>query len=555
MDGRNREAQPNSMATMYPEYFPGKQDPDDPEFEVYQTLKNLPAQYSVFYSKKFKGAQRAKDECEIDFIIFDGTTLLCLEVKGGQLEYRGAEDAWYQNGGRMERNPDRQASVGNSAVIDYLRAEVKNVNVGWALCFPNCELSAHAASPSSVPLNLIIDQNGLLDIRGRIAALSGYYAQQHGRPGALQAERARLVEKLIRGIGFVTSLGVRVAHDYQHILEVTAEQFEVLDDLEVNPRVIVKGYAGTGKTLIAQEFAKRLAGRGKKVLLLFFNRAVANTVRYGLERETTINCTTFHSLARQIITDAEPDWWKESSRKDDAFWNEDVPLKLMDMAPESLPTYDSIIIDEGQDFKRDWFEFIEDLMTDKNQGRLVVFYDENQDIFNHWGDLPWGATGIPRKVLTKNCRNTKSIVNYIKKGFPCDVVPFDGSPQGVSVVEKVVDSQADARGKLVEDVKGLLDAGIDPSEIIIIPNKPRPESCIAGLEKIGKYKLEWMGRSYKQGGKSIRYAGISLFKGLESNVVMVVDVDSNDTEAVNRLLYIEGSRARTLLYVYRMEVS
>jgi superfamily I DNA and RNA helicase len=258
-------------------------------------------------------------------------------------------------------------------------------------------------------------------------------------------------------------------------------------------------------------------------------------------------------LARQLISATEPDWWKENSRKEDDFWNEEVPLKLMDLSLDSPNQYDAIIVDEGQDFKRDWFEFLEELLVDKTQSHFAVFYDEHQDIFNHWNDLPWGAVGVPRKVLTKNCRNTKSIVGYIKKAFPCDVVPFEDSPQGVEVVERIVSGKDEVKNQLVADIKSLLDNGIDPAEIIIIPNKTKPESCIADLDRIGKYRLEWMGRSFKPRSRSIRYAGISIFKGLEANVVMVVDLDGADSDELNRLLFVEGSRARILLYIYEME--
>jgi hypothetical protein len=92
----------------------------------------------------------------------------------------------------------------------------------------------------------------------------------------------------------------------------------------------VKGYAGTGKTILATEFAKRCEERERKVLLLFYNRMVANSVRYGLGRDSTIECSTFHSLARRVIDSADANWWKATAwTNDDEFWETEVSLKVL----------------------------------------------------------------------------------------------------------------------------------------------------------------------------------------------------------------------------------
>lgn len=59
------------MSNMYPSEFPKHPSPHDPEFEVFQYLRLLPANYKVYYSKKFKGGDFYREECELDFIVFD----------------------------------------------------------------------------------------------------------------------------------------------------------------------------------------------------------------------------------------------------------------------------------------------------------------------------------------------------------------------------------------------------------------------------------------------------------------------------------------------------
>ena len=83
------------------------------------------------------------------------------------------------------------------------------------------------------------------------------------------------MERLTRSIGFVQILGVRIAREAEQLIQVTEEQCEALADLEINPRMIVHGSAGTGKTILAQELAKRFEANGRTVLLLFYNKGIA----------------------------------------------------------------------------------------------------------------------------------------------------------------------------------------------------------------------------------------------------------------------------------------
>jgi hypothetical protein len=540
------------MARLYPDRFPRAADQSDPELVVFELLRKLPDNYHVFYSKKFKGARNGKEECEVDFIVFNGRNcLLCIEVKGGVLEYDGAQEAWFQNGAMMSKSPDRQASAGMHEVLRFLEPNVSSVNVGWALCFPQCSLPDGFVPPPGIPAEIVIDEASLRDVHAAVVRTEEYYSQRHRRAGAAKETSREIVAKLTRGIGFVTKLGVRIASDYEQILEVTSEQFEVLEDMEVNHRVAVRGYAGSGKTLLAQEFAKRLARRGDKVLLLFFNRGVANWVRSGLDRDAAIDCTTFHSLARQLAEGFDQEWWTAAAKGDDEFWSIFLPLKLLDIPKAQLPTFDAVVVDEGQDFKKEWFEFLETLLVDGTKGRFVVFYDENQDIFNRWEGLPWTPNIALRKVLRKNCRNTKSIVDYIKRYHPCDMVSFERSPAGAKVVERRTASPDETRQLLIQDTTAALQDGVEPNQIVLLTNKSKPESCISGVESIGGYPLHAVDRSNRSGPRFIGYAGISTFKGLENDVVFLLDCEDMTEPQFQDVVYVEGSRARELLYVYR----
>ena len=133
-------------------------------------------------------------------------------------------------------------------------------------------------------------------------------------------------------------------------------------------------------------------------------------MRRGLDRKSQIECTTYHSLARKIITNADPQWWELQNTKAQEFWEEDIPLKLIEVLDVHPDKFDAIIIDEGQDFKPIWLDTLQQLLpTNSTQNHFAVFLDYNQDIFNRHGNRPEWSNNYAIKHLRKNCRNSKSV--------------------------------------------------------------------------------------------------------------------------------------------------
>src|SRR5581483_938041 len=216
------------MAIIYPEVFPRRADQGDPEYVMYDALRKLPDSYTVFYSKRFTATLLGKPECEIDFIIFNQRDVfICLEVKGGILSYNGANDVWAQNAIPMARSPERQASEASHMLLREMEQELRNVNVDWALCFPQCVLSSKEAPPG-FPLSRIIDESRLADLQCEIERLENEIRQRYKKPGLNAQSAADLIKRMTRNMGFVQILGVRIARESNQLLEVTEEQFDVL---------------------------------------------------------------------------------------------------------------------------------------------------------------------------------------------------------------------------------------------------------------------------------------------------------------------------------------
>jgi hypothetical protein len=540
------------MAKMFPENYPDGGNLKDPEYEVFQLLRQLPDRFTVIHSKKLKGGRNCKEETEIDFLIFDGAAnLICLEVKGGELAYSGPDSCWYQNGVRMKRSPDRQASAACHAMIEFLGNDANEVNINWALAFPDCSRPAGSGRIPEVPDDLVLDSQALLQPTDAIDRICRYNEQHLRRSGVRRHQASHILERLLRSVGFVTKIGVRLIQDNTQLVKATEQQLEILEDLELNERTAVMGYAGTGKTIIATEFAKRSAERGQKVLLMFYNRMVANTVRYGLGHESPIECATFHSLARRVIEASDAAWWNTNANKDDQeFWETDVPLKMLEALEMETPIFDVIIVDEGQDLKPEWYETLEKLLIQNEKSRYVVFYDGNQDIFGRWKSLPWQPHAYTKKNLRKNCRNTKAIINYLNEIISSDMVAFEQSPEGVPVEVRNTENQDTQARAIREGITLLLKEGVPPGQIVILIDSQLKESAVAKIDQIGKHKLSWMGKSYRPESHKIQISTIDSFKGLEADVVFVILGENSERDTRPHKLYTQVSRARLLLHLY-----
>jgi KaiC/GvpD/RAD55 family RecA-like ATPase len=126
----------------------------------------------------------------------------------------------------------------------------------------------------------------------------------------------------------------------------------MLDLVAANQNILVKGPAGSGKTILASTLAKRFFDAGKKVLLLTFNRILANNIRYNLHLsrdENRIEVATYHSICKRKIDAADPEWWDAHSKEDD-FWTEGAAFKLDEVLAGTSPEFDVLIIDRDKIF-------------------------------------------------------------------------------------------------------------------------------------------------------------------------------------------------------------
>jgi energy-coupling factor transporter ATP-binding protein EcfA2 len=537
---------------IYPSEFPQDRMGEYAEAKVFEQLKLVSDRYDVFYSKRFvDSGDKGKSEYEIDFIIAQPErAVLCLEVKGGIVGYDGVSDRWSQNGRTMSKRPDAQATAASHSLARRYSEELSQMPVGWALCFPDCQVPPQSEFPTSVHPSQIIDEGSLLHIVKVLPDVFEFIKDQHpSREGGRRWQYDKFKKHLLRGLGFVQLLGTKIRYQEKRFVELTQQQLDIFNRVSSNKRLIVTGPAGSGKTIVAKTIAQDLINEGMKVLFLCFNRTLANKIRYEFDkREERITVSTFHSLARSVITEADEAWWKRNAdSKSEDFWNLDVPVKMEECLTANSSKFDAVVIDEGQDFKELWFELIFQLV--KPGGQRTILMDEMQNIFGHYTDVPESDSYI-RYSLRENCRNTKRIVHHLSNLISKEIQSFPLSPDGAEVVHRHSKNAIEQQRFVLDEIKALTsEHGIAPEQILILLNGAKADSCLASTAKVGRYSLEWLDNKARFQRDAIHYSTINVFKGLEADVVFVLDIQQVPEEERIFKLYTQCSRARFKLYV------
>lgn len=99
--------------------------------------------------------------------------------------------------------------------------------------------------------------------------------------------------------------------------------------------------------------------------------------------------------------------------------------------------------------------------------------------------------------------------------------------------------------ELVADLVGT--KGIAPETIVVLTPHTHANSTLGGVKTIGGCPLRALATA---GEGCVRHATIAAFKGLEADVLILVDVDADDPRCSEKARYVAVSRAKHLLFVF-----
>ncbi len=546
------------------------------EREVFELIR-MARGSDDFYCLHSVGLARhlRKSYGEADFIVIGPNGVFCLEVKGGHISRdRGVWTVgWPGNCYESIEGPFKQSQQTIYPLIEEILRRLtpefkRKTMVGWGVVFP--DITFHLEDPEW-NLEVVCDAEGKSDFIGYVQRLSRYTRQRElvgGRqyPEALsRLDCEKLVQCFRPDFDLVPRMGDLVRESNLELARLSERQYRVLDYAldPSNPRVMCPGPAGSGKTLIALEAARRLAAEGLSVLLLCFNRVLGEHLRLQITPHLgRIEVWSLHQFMRESIVaagfiDRLRDAEARAATPTDLFqhyYPELFEAAIIEtVSSDAHPAYDALIIDEAQDILfSPTIDAVETVLTGGfAEGRWLLLFDPalQSEVYGRLDNRVLNTLrGFHPVTLTlkENFRNPEPVVEEV-----CQLTEMTKPHcrrQFVSRVKYDTYVAMEEQGrKLRAILVELLRDGVKPFQITILSGAGKKDSCVFQFPpNIGK-KVIWLeaGNMKRVNDETITACTVSSFKGMENDVIILTDLSVPKQDWERSLVYVGMTRART----------
>lgn len=482
-------------------------------------------------------------EVEIDLLVLmPDVGVAVIEVKGGHVTYSGGQ--WHQGGadGSHAIDPVRQARHAVYALREFLQGGTAwsrgPVRAAWLVALPYTPVSGPLGPEAR--RDLILDRDDVASrdhggIAGRVYDRLADPALPVAVPAPGWVDAA--VDRLQGTANAPAEVAGRAAARLRHVDQLTAQQATLLNAMRLNPRIEVTGVAGTGKTWLAMEQARRWTEAGERVCFVAYGRGVIAMAAHAFsemdEGSRPAFVGTFHQLGYEWGVRAADD---ESAH----FWEHDAPEQMLSAAARLDPgdRYTAFVVDEAQDFADTWWPTLLAAAA-SDAFRLAVFRDDEQSVFHERRGRP--ELSMVPLVLDENLRNAQQIVDTFRPLIHADVISRggDGYP-----VEFIHCAPSDVIARADDVVESLVqERGWLPEQVALLTTKHRhPVQVERSVDKTEYWRDLWF-------TDDVFYATVAGFKGLERPVVVLAVDGFHDGIDPASVLYSGMSRARDLLIV------
>ena len=537
------------------------------EAKLYRALRDqVDDRYLVLHSVSWirGGEEDEPKDGEADFVVFDPHSgFVVIEVKGGGIAYNPSMGIWSSQNRRGEWNeikdPFRQATTEKYAVLDQLRGHarwrglgIRRVVAGHSVFLPDISDLRPLETPSS-PSKIMGGRRELEHLSKWLSEVFRYWAGNSEGYQALGTRGMKLVEELFcRPLEVRPLVSARLRDEEVVRVRLTNQQARVLRFLGSRRRASISGGAGTGKTLLAVQKARELAEEGMETLLICFNRQLADHLKEVVEGLPRLLAMSFHQLCTVLASLARSksgrDLFREAASAYPTGDRFDVQMPYaLALATEILEDrFDAIVVDEGQDFKEEYWFPVELILRSSERSALFVFHDPNQAIYNKVDTFPIEDEPF---VLNVNCRNTRYIhdISYrFFKGYKTEPSEIEGTPANL-ICAPSIGAQAK---KMTTEIVNLLSRELVPANEVVVLVAGEPKAAFYNaLEATPLPRpIEWAIEG-RRGENLLLADTVRRFKGLEAGIVFLWGVDGINPDIDREVVYIGTSRAKSVLYL------
>ena len=507
----------------------------------------LPSTYTVFHSVHWaRDAAYRTAFGEADFIIVNQSgDVVVIEQKSGHLDETADGLIKQYSDGR--KNIASQIHRTLDGVRDqFKRQSGRDISLDYLIYCPDYRLR----DLNAVGLNAsrIVDARNASRLADRITSIL---------PQGTPTDHGKRVQRFFENtFHLVPDIHAHVAAADRAMIRLTGGLAEMLSSIEMAPlRLRIRGTAGCGKSVLATRFAENAVAAGKRVLLVCFNRPLAERMKMTVPKG--VYADTFYGLMdRFLITRGHKLPYERIG--DPSFW-EGIQERVIGETIGPEWKFDALIVDEGQDFEPQWCEILQLFL--KPDADLLWLDDPDQairlDKANDSSSEPAYKRLASQFVgfrARANYRSPETIARYIQRVLPFEFVPSNPLPGlGVGVVTyKAPEDQSKRVAAIVTD---LVRTGFRHSDVVILSMRGLARATFAHEKRVGSFTLsrptgeyDLLGNQLFENGQ-LRFDTVYRFKGQQAPAIILTDVDVNQDrlEHAERLLFCAMTRATVRL--------
>lgn len=529
---------------------------DAAEAKVLQALARLPAPWRFFSSVEWRTTDRHGERLgEADAIVFHPHYgVVVIEIKAGSVYVKDGQ--WhYAAGIPMKSSPLAQARRNRFALIEKLKpligdTAIQQLTITDAVCFP--DVMWKGTLPIEIPHKaFLLDRDRLKDFETSLRQL---FLASTAEPIAwTKSQQQAIVDLLAPSICLNVTLASQVERVTTAVHQATQQQMAVLKMLSTQPRLLIEGCAGSGKTVLALMLAKAHAAQHKRVLLTCYNKNLAHYLQTQTIDQPLIQVINFHRLVEDIahLTDT-PYPIKTDADQKRLFFAEGCAELLLEAA-QLLPhdqRFDTIIVDEAADFLEMWWLALESL--GKPQFSWYCFYDLNQSIYQAATDWrpPFSACSMS---LDQNLRNTAPIGQFAATQTDRPLPSAFLVEYGIEPTVLVSADFEEMAQQLRQLLKQLIaHEGILPEQIVVLSPYRHTNASSTWAQGLKDVQVNLEMANPQHG--AVRVGTIHGFKGLEADVVIVAGL-TPQAQQHPEWLYVGATRAKAGLFVLQLRQS